>query len=243
MDAISDIKRQWDSRVPHETDFYFFRNLTIQNPVVVDVGANAGQSVVSFMCTCNPGRVVSFEPNPRYAAALEHLKTHLMTEGLFEYHLMGCGSSSGRLDLVIPYVDGEPYFQEASLSVSHFEISWVKERLQSYGRELSFQTLQIAIAPMDTFNLRPSVCKIDAEGWELDVLQGMADTIQASPPIFLIENNDYTRVTAFLTERGYTAYEYRAASNSLVPLSQATTNTFYLRPQHFAWLSTSLGRN
>lgn len=242
METFADIDRQWKSKVPHESDFFFFRNVIVDSPMIVDVGANAGQSVASFDATCPGGRIVSFEPNERYRDVLEHIKSDLVSDGRFQYHMVGCGKSSALLDLHVPYVGGEPYFQEASLSADHFQIDWVRERLLSYGGELTFRSFQITIEPVDDFNLSPHLCKIDAEGWEFDVLQGMTSTISRQAPIFLIENNDYNQVTAFLGDRGYRAYEYIAAENRVEPLSRATANSFYLRPDHARWLVADVAR-
>jgi FkbM family methyltransferase len=240
MNIIEEIRNQWNSGVPHETDFYFFRNLTIDRPVCVDVGANAGQSVVSFAATCQDAIVVSFEPNTRYSEALGYIRKTLMPDGRFSFHPVGCGKESTVLELIVPYVGGDPYFQEASLSAEHFEIDWVKSRLLSYGGALTFQSLPIKLEPMDSFELNPHVCKIDAEGWEYDVLIGMERTIEKHHPIFLIENNDYSRVTDFLGQRGYWPYMYDAEANRLSPLTMATANTFYLRPEHFGSLVPSI---
>jgi hypothetical protein len=60
----------------------------------------------------------------------------------------------------------------------------------------------------------------------------MDATIAASAPIFLIENNDYHRVTPWLAARGYEPLVYEVARDELVPMTSATTNTFYVRPEH-----------
>ena len=88
------------------------------------------------------------------------------------------------------------------------------------------------IQALDDFALRPTVCKIDAEGHEFSVLEGMGGTIESCWPIFLIENNDDHRVTPYLEHRGYQPLVYDAQRDGLVPMTDPTTNTFYLRPEH-----------
>ena len=230
--AIRDVTALWKSRSPHEEDFLFFRRLAGGTPTLLDVGANAGQSALSFTMACPWASVVSFEPNVLYEPVLRYVREHLLSPATFTYHLVGCGAVRGELTLVVPYVDGTPYFGEASMRPEQFEVPWVRDRLASYGRELTFQSTTVRVRPVDEFGLRPTVCKIDVEGHELDVLEGMAATIAACAPLFLIENNDYHRVTPWLAVRGYEPLVYDRARDDLVPMTAPTTNTFYVRAEH-----------
>jgi hypothetical protein len=76
------------------------------------------------------------------------------------------------------------------------------------------------------------VVKIDAEGAEMRVLLGMQDTIARCRPVFLIENNDWHAVTAFLGGLGYAPYRWDAAARTLVEMSGESTNCFYLAAEH-----------
>ena len=230
--AIRDVTRLWRSRVPHEDDFRFFRRLSDHAPSLLDVGALAGQSALSFMMMCPRASVVSFEPNALYEPVLRHVRDRLLSSASFAYHLVGCGSAPAELPLVVPYVDGNPWFGEASMRPEHFEVPWVRERLASYGRTLTFEPTTVRVRPLDEFRLSPTVVKIDVEGYELDVLEGMVATIAACAPILLVENNDYQRVTAWLAARGYEPFVYDAVRDDLVPMTSATVNTFYVRPEH-----------
>jgi hypothetical protein len=78
--------------------------------------------------------------------------------------------------------------------------------------------------------------KIDAEGSELRVLLGMAETIRRCRPVFLIENNDCHRVTDFLGRLGYRCYRWEAEVRKLVPMYGACANSFYLLDEHCARL-------
>jgi FkbM family methyltransferase len=230
--AIRDVTRLWTSRVPHEEDFLFFRRLADGAPSLLDVGALAGQSALSFTMVCPRASVVSFEPNVIYEPVLRYVRDTLLSSTSFTYHLVGCGAAAAELPLMVPYVDGEPHFGDASVRPEQFEVPWVRDRLATYGRRLTFERMTVHLRPLDEFRLRPTVCKIDVEGYELDVLEGMDATIAACRPIFLIENNDYHRVTPWLAARGYEPLVYDAACDDLVPMTSPTTNTFYVRPEH-----------
>ena len=59
-------------RAPHEADFLAFSEFGVDTPVVVDVGANRGQSIRSFSLNLPRATFHAFEPN-------EPLATYLST--------------------------------------------------------------------------------------------------------------------------------------------------------------------
>ena len=236
--AIAELDRQWASHSPHEPDFEVFRALRHgRDGVFVDVGANAGQSALSFKTVAPQAQVVSFEPNRMYAPCLAHAQ-RLLDGNSFSFHLVGCGDQDSRSELIVPVIDGRPYLQEASLDPAQFEVSWVKARFATYGSHVSFERVPVEIRRLDDFHLRPVAVKIDAEGWEMGVLRGMVETLEASLPMLLIENNDYMNVTPFLAARGYAPYMFDG--RHVIPLHGLTANTLYLTGEHFAWLSPAL---
>ena len=76
---------------------------------------------------------------------------------------------------------------------------------------------EVRSAPLDNLNLpTPDFVKIDAEGWEYDVLQGMGDTLQCRRPLLFIEidagalaenGRDHTDITNLLRSFGYTRFQ------------------------------------
>lgn len=231
---LENMKNLWLGKIPHEDDFYFFRlicnNHQNHQPItLLDCGANSGQSAISFLMNCPKGYVISFEPNLIYKPVLEGVRQLLGNER-FEFHMEGLADQECDLDLYIPYVDGIPYLQEASLELSQFEKAWVLDRLKSYGEKLEIIPLCAHFAVADEKKLKVDVVKIDAEGAELRVLQGMRDIILEHSPIFLIENNDWKFVTDFLSVYGYEPYQW--LSGRIVKMKEASTNCFYLQEEH-----------
>jgi FkbM family methyltransferase len=219
------MKRMLDSRSPHEDDFLFFRNIPLGTDPIMDVGANLGQSAVSFRCVCPDRAIVSFEPNALLEPGLKYVKQHLLDN--FTYQMVGLSSRKANMTLFVPYVDGKPYFEESSIEKNQFDKPWVRERLQSYGSTVTFEEVVVPLVTADSYGLSPSIVKIDAEGHELSVLEGMTETIQRYHPVFMIENNDYHRVTPLLAKYGYESFSYDSKENHLRPVC-AVTNSFYL---------------
>jgi FkbM family methyltransferase len=198
---------------------------------LLDCGANAGQSAVSFLMGCPRGRVLSFEPNPLYQPVLAGLRGELGGER-FEFFLEGLSDRDEAVELHVPFVDDKPYLQEAALDLAQFEKPWVVERFRSYGGSVRFEALTARFVTGDSRELDVDAVKIDAEGSELRVLSGLLETIRRCEPMFLIENNDWHRVTDFLGRLGYSCYRWDDAIGKLVPMFGASTNSFYLLERH-----------
>lgn len=235
--TLTDMKNLMMHGIPHEDDFLYFQSLDNKDRTVVfiDVGANAGQSAISFLISCPGGRVISFEPNQLYQPVLEGVRD-LLGDLRFEYHMCGLSDVESELDLYVPHVDGIPYMQEGSLTLRQFGKPWVSKRLKSYGNITEIIPVRASFKIADNLIGEADVVKIDAEGAEMTVLRGMRNLIRNCEPIFLIENNDYLAVTEYLMSFGYGVFKYDKNLGSLLPMSGATTNCFYLKEQHFALL-------
>ena len=223
----------WRGKVPHEDDFYAFNSMCVAFGcmTLLDCGANAGQSAASFLMNCPTGRVISFEPNPLYGPVLAGLRPELGT-GRFDYFIEGLSDRDETVDLHVPFVDGRPYLQEAAMDMSQFDKPWVAERLRGYGGDLQFRSFEARFVTADSKRLDIDAVKIDAEGSELRVLAGMAETIRRCRPVLMIENNDWHRVTEFLSGLGYRCYRWDNGVGKLVPMHGACANSFYLLDEH-----------
>lgn len=232
--VLAEMQNLMRGGVPHEDDFFFFRQMSKDGkPIVfVDIGANAGQSAISFLMNCPNGKVVSFEPNLLYQAVLEGVRA-LLGEARFDFYMFGLSDTNSELDLYVPHVDGIPYLQEASMTLAQYEKHWVRDRLKSYGEKIEILPIRAIFRIADSLLEQADVVKIDAEGAEMSVLRGMRKLIESAAPIFLIENNDWSAVTEFLKDFGYGVYCYEKETASLQPMSGATTNCYYLKPEHF----------
>jgi FkbM family methyltransferase len=232
--TLQAMRHLWNGQVPHEEDFKYFQQLfgTNRRVTLLDCGANAGQSAISFLMNCPKGRVISFEPNLIYQPVLAGVQSLLGAER-FEFHMEGMADEETVQDLYIPYVDGIPYLQEATMKISQFDKPWVADRLRSYGEILEIKNIKAHFVVADSKNLKVDAIKIDAEGAEMLVLRGMRKTILECKPVLLIENNDWLAVTEFLNVIGYKPYQWHPGSNRLAEMSGPSTNCFYLLEEHY----------
>lgn len=232
------IKNSKNSNLIHDVDFNCFKNMDINSEemLIIDVGANRGQSIVSFKNIFQHAKIHAFEANPFFEPILAEVSKWYKDVHVNNF---GLGHSEQELEFLVPVVDGIPYLEEGSTRLDNFQKPWVRERLLSYGSNLEFEKFPVMLKKAEDVILDENIniIKIDVEGAELDVLSAMNKIIEHSHPIFLIENSDWDNVTSFLKDKGYECYQYLAEENKLIPLKTACTNSFYIHDDHNGALS------
>ena len=94
LHAINEIRRRTDTRL--------LESYLRPGDTFVDIGANQGSfSLVASTLVGEQGMVVSVEPQPRLAAAIEQTQA---TNGFCRYqvHQMAVGDQDGQIDLLVP---------------------------------------------------------------------------------------------------------------------------------------------
>jgi len=158
---------------------------------VYDVGANIGYVSLSLAKRVGVhGQVVSFEPLPQN---LESLKNNIDINELANVRVMEVAASTGAGDAIMRVAEN---LATASL---------VWHRNVTTAREIIVKTVSIdELVEKGAFGL-PRFVKIDVEGSEGEVLQGMRRTIATAKPVLFVECSDAGREVAWhlLSELGY----------------------------------------
>lgn len=131
----------------------------------VDIGANEGMiSLIAAAAVGEEGRVISFEPNPTPRAFLEAaIERNGITQ--IDVRPMGLGASDETLQLTIPNKNtGEGSFG----------------RLGYDCEDTTQIACAVRVADDQLRDLRPDLIKIDVEGFEPYVLDGLTRTLRAS---------------------------------------------------------------
>jgi FkbM family methyltransferase len=229
-EILNHIESRWQHKILHDEDFAAFRLLEAKKNIVsvIDVGANAGQSLSSFRLVLPTARIDSFEANPMMRPALDRVAA-LVGENA-HVHMVGLGDAPSDATLHIPFAGNDAFYEVASLSTDYYQKPWVPQMFESSGGLTKLEPVSVRIEVGDSFELDPQVIKVDVEGLELSVLKGFAKTIMNSQPAIMVENSDWSNVTDFLAQFDYRPYRYIPSENQLVPFHGQTTNTFYLGP-------------
>ncbi len=138
---------------------------------VIDVGANIGYNTVhAARCTGPRGRVIAVEPT---ADNLEVLRRNVASSGCANVRIeaVAAGSAAGARDL---FVRGD------------------RSAVNSFFAESCYahvtQVIRVPVLPLDELvDGTASVVKIDVEGAELEVLEGMTRLLAAPHPALIVE--------------------------------------------------------
>ena len=194
-----------EQTVPHEEDFLIFRRMSGPDEVFLDLGANIGNSVVSFRLMNQQARIVSFEPCFWLEPALRYLRDH---DPAMTYHLVGLGERAGRVSFYVPSLDRSPDFYLASMVFSRFEEPRLTDLLKLMGarpgQRFAVSEVEVQVARLDDFALAPSIIKVDVEDWEPEALSGAATTVASHRPLVLVEGaNRRPEIVAFFRDLDY----------------------------------------
>lgn len=188
-----------------DPDLGFLQNLCSAEKVSVDVGAHFG--LYSYYMAKYSSCVYSFEPMARYAKALRRANF----PGRVIVDASALSNTTGKRTLRTPAKNHTmATLEEKNLLVSALPHAQILEEC-------------VKVKRLDDCNIIGiGFIKIDAEGHELEVLQGACETLDRDSPTLLLELVDYQRpntiqeVNQFLTLRGYKGFSLQ--NNRLFPI-------------------------
>lgn len=175
-------------------------------PLVYDVGANVGQTVMSLKRLAPRARIVAFEP---YPASLRHLIRVADRHRDVTVIPAACGERTGALEtLYVPCARGIEFTQLAQLGEPSRPKSLEFFHKTGFGwmtdSDLSFKAQPIVTIALDDLGEAPDVIKIDAEGAEVGVLKGAHRCLTEGKPLLFVETGSgHTPVIDFLERYGY----------------------------------------
>jgi FkbM family methyltransferase len=177
-------------RQPHERDFraLMFLNFS-SSPLLVDVGGNVGQSVLSLYTILPNARVLSFEPNPAVFRKLQRLKRKFPQLTVIP---SGLSNEAGEAELFIPSYNGNALSGLASFDYKSAEGFLNRERVARFDpNKLTVVSKRVSLARLDDLGLEPDFIKIDVQGLEDQVLAGGLETIRKYRPVIMAETIRY----------------------------------------------------
>jgi FkbM family methyltransferase len=160
----------------------FYKNIPInsKSPVILDVGANKGQSIDFFRSVYPTCVIYAFEPNPRLFTALE--KKYCDIKNI---HLINKGVSnvSGILELKETVTDETSTFEELNYNSSYLIMK--SAILGVEPKDIVLKTHQVEVIKLSDFINEYKLneihaIKIDTEGHELKCLMGLFSEINSS---------------------------------------------------------------
>ena len=172
------------------------RLLVRPDMTVLDVGGNIGLYSLIAAYRCPEGQVIAFEPEARNARILEAMAR---ANGFGHLHVIGAGAGAATGDATL--------FLDPDNKGKH---SLVRDGANQQVTMIPIVTVDGVVAGRGLG--RVDAVKIDVEGWEDQVLLGMADVLARDHPALLFEfapvrirlaGDDPERMLMRLIELGY----------------------------------------
>lgn len=167
-------------------------SMTKNGMVIIDVGANLGQSITSFTCLTKKPIIHSFECNPKCISMLNitaKINSKLRRARCYVY-TNALSQEESHLNFIIPTHNNIEYLQEGYLEGTVIDVQAISDRIGCRPNELTYTEITVHTRRLDSFNLKPKLIKIDVQGAELSVLKGAVRTIELNKPELFIEKPD-----------------------------------------------------
>lgn len=214
---------------PHEGDFAAFRLFPCENGLFLDIGANSGESVLSFRLFNRSAPILSIEPNRCHEPDLKFLTRWI---DAFDYMLCAAGDTRGWATMYVPVYRDLPLTGEASFYRDQaIENYWVREHVGAgHTDAVRLIEVPVEVKRLDDLALRPAFIKIDVQGFESKVVAGLRRTITESRPVLLLERSGCDdALHKELAEMGYAAFVYLPGRGAFMPYrDQPAQNLFFM---------------
>ena len=152
---------------------------------VIDIGAAHGMYAVTLAALVGPqGHVAAFEPHPRQQRTLRRWR-RLLGAPQLELTPSAVGPAAGSVTMRLPIVLGLPIYGRAHLTEGAAEPG-PRERSRLWSTPMTSVDDWVAGAGVE----RVAFIKADVEGFEPQVLEGAAATIDRDRPAVLLEIED-----------------------------------------------------
>lgn len=177
-----------------EMEVRLLYNFLNEHCVVYDIGANIGYHTVAFAKKAK--HVYAFEPNNKNARVLRLNTFHAKNVEVYE---LAVGSKDS-----VGYIEDFDFNSVGNLGELHMSDSGQETKIVNLDNFIESNNL-----------LKPNVVKIDVEGYEWEVIQGMMKTIEQHTPIIFYEHlhgDDLPKVSEYLHSLGYKQYWFAVAN-------------------------------
>ncbi len=229
---------------PHEEDIYGLKYLNLnEKDDFIDVGASDGVFFKGVKSIGIKNKFIAFEP-----LRAKHFLSKIKKKNKnFKYYEIALGNRKGALTLYMPHYNDWRLYNWSSHSICEIKHLLKLRNFNINLEKMSFKKIKIKQRKLDSFKLRPTLIKIDVEGYENKVLLGAMKTIKKYKPVIYVENNvikgKYNTVIFFkkkLLKFGYKPYIFKFEQKSFLKFNKKnikgrffTHNVFFITKKHF----------
>lgn len=207
----------------YKADYGGLRHFNLAGKLLLDVGANRGQSITAFKNAVQRPKVIAFEPNSRLAANLR--QRYVGDEDVSVVDVALCDRER-EFDLHLPYYKGYMLDGLASLKLEEAR-DWANtERFYFFDPEkVKVETYRVQGKTLDSFGFQPALIKLSIQRSEIEALMGAAKTLASYRPL-IMSAWPWPQLIAYLADLGYCYYGY--SGGRFVPGRLSYMNWFLL---------------
>ena len=148
--------------------------IKIENPIILDIGANVGQTIIKYQKLFPKAKILSFEPSPEI---FENLKKRFKNiENLYIYNL-AFGSEETNKTFYINERSHNSGFYKLQ---DGFKIKNFPDEKMSYKGSLNVKLTTLDNFVEEKKLNKIDILKIDTEGFEEEVLKGSLKTLKSN---------------------------------------------------------------
>jgi FkbM family methyltransferase len=176
------LNKKWD-----DSSLNFIKQFKVNETLYIDIGANTG--LTSIPVAALGYETIAFEPNPY---ALTQLTYNLSLNSPIKFCLFpfALGNSGKNIDYI------QLYSPPGNMGATSVNRDWSPGLIENNSVLAPIMSLDQAIASIFTperiSSFRTILIKMDAEGFEDEVIEGAGELIVSCRPIILFENNPPT---------------------------------------------------
>ena len=203
--------------LPHEKSYYAFKHLALdKDGLFLDVGANNGLSALGFRHINNHYRIFSVEANRYHEPSLSKLKKKIMK---FDYLIAGAGNENSQITLYTAIYKGVALHTGASVDLAYLKKALERDFSKHVIEHITYTQQVVNVIRLDDLNLAPDIIKIDAEGFDYQVLLGLKTTITSYRPYVLAEYSPplQEELETFCLQISYSLFVFENYRNLFVP--------------------------
>ncbi len=173
------LNKKWD-----DSSFNFIKQFKVNETLYIDIGANTG--LTSIPIAALGYETIAFEPNPYAITQLAH-NLSLNSPIKFCLFPFALGNSSKNMSYV------QLYSPPGNMGATSVNRDWSPGKTDNNSVLAPITSLDQAIAsvftPEKISKFRNILIKMDAEGFEDEVIEGAKDLVRSMRPVILFENN------------------------------------------------------
>lgn len=242
-EPVADANPNWinaalrDSKI-HDEDFIVFSMFQNSDETILDIGSNWGYSASSIWASGARCKIISFDPIIGFSKCLERLKD--LKPGRFDYRITGLGDVSGQIDFYTPVVNGK-MLTALTTAQTDPDFDILAQNISTYGQanngdtdnDFYFYSFRSPVNCLDEIlrsdfpDVKIAAAKLDAEGYEPNILRGMSSALKVHTPMLLIEAGNRLITKDFLTSIGFRIAERTGHQLRLTNSMPNAINFFY----------------